>query len=52
MEEPMRLKTKKYDVANYLDSDEMIAAYLDAASRAATLHASPKPWATWRAYVV
>jgi probable addiction module antidote protein len=27
----MRLKTKKYDVANYLDSDEMIAAYLDAA---------------------
>ena len=25
------LKTKKYDVANYLDSDEMIAAYLDAA---------------------
>jgi probable addiction module antidote protein len=31
MEEPMRLRTKKYDVANYLDSDEMIAAYLDAA---------------------
>ncbi len=27
----MRLKTKKYDVANYLDSDEMIATYLDAA---------------------
>ena len=27
----MRLKTKKYDVANYLDSGEMIAAYLDAA---------------------
>ncbi|MGZ5866282.1 MAG: addiction module antidote protein [Xanthobacteraceae bacterium] len=27
----MKLKTKKYDVANYLDSDEMIAAYLDAA---------------------
>ena len=26
----MRLKTKKYDVANYLDSGEMIAAYLDA----------------------
>lgn len=25
------LKTKKYDVADYLDSDEMIAAYLDAA---------------------
>jgi probable addiction module antidote protein len=27
----MSLKTKKYDVANYLDSDEMIAVYLDAA---------------------
>lgn len=27
----MKLKTKKYDVANYLDSDEMIAVYLDAA---------------------
>jgi probable addiction module antidote protein len=27
----MKLKTKKYDVANYLDSDEMIAEYLDAA---------------------
>lgn len=27
----MRLKTKTYDVASYLDSDEMIAAYLDAA---------------------
>lgn len=27
----MKLKTKKYDVADYLDSDEMIAAYLDAA---------------------
>lgn len=27
----MKLKTKKYDVASYLDSDEMIAAYLDAA---------------------
>ena len=25
----MKLKTKKYDVADYLDSDEMIAAYLD-----------------------
>ncbi len=25
------LKTKKYDVANYLDSDEMIAVFLDAA---------------------
>jgi probable addiction module antidote protein len=27
----MRLRTKKYDVANYLDSDEMIAVYLDVA---------------------
>lgn len=27
----MRLKTKKFDVADYLDSEEMIAAYLDAA---------------------
>jgi probable addiction module antidote protein len=27
----MSLKTKKYDVANYLDSDEMITVYLDAA---------------------
>ena len=27
----MSLKTRKYDVANYLDSDEMIAVYLDAA---------------------
>lgn len=27
----MSLKTKKYDVANYLDSDELIAVYLDAA---------------------
>jgi len=27
----MELKTKKYDVANYLDSEEMIVAYLDAA---------------------
>ena len=27
----MSLKTKKYDVANYLDSDGMIAVYLDAA---------------------
>lgn len=27
----MKLKTKKYDVAAYLDSDEMIAVYLDAA---------------------
>lgn len=27
----MKLKTKKYDVANYLDSDEMIAIHLDAA---------------------
>jgi probable addiction module antidote protein len=27
----MKLKTKKYDVANYLDSDEIIATYLDAA---------------------
>jgi probable addiction module antidote protein len=27
----MKLKTKKYDVADYLDSDEMIAIYLDAA---------------------
>jgi probable addiction module antidote protein len=27
----MRLKTKKYDVTSYLDGDEMIAAYLDAA---------------------
>ncbi len=27
----MSLKTTKYDVANYLDSDEMIAVYLDAA---------------------
>lgn len=27
----MKLKTKKYDVADYLDSDEMVAIYLDAA---------------------
>jgi len=27
----MSLKTKKYNVANYLDSEEMIAVYLDAA---------------------
>jgi len=27
----MTSKTKKYDVANYLDSDEMIAVFLDAA---------------------
>jgi probable addiction module antidote protein len=27
----MSLKSKKYDVASYLDSDEMIAVYLDAA---------------------
>ena len=27
----MKLKTKKYDVADYLDSDDMIAVYLDAA---------------------
>jgi probable addiction module antidote protein len=27
----MKLKTKKYDVADYLDSDGMIAVYLDAA---------------------
>ncbi len=27
----MKLKTKKYDVADYLDSDAMIAVYLDAA---------------------
>ena len=27
----MKLKTKKYDVANYLDSDDMIAIHLDAA---------------------
>lgn len=27
----MKTKTKKYDVADYLDSDELIAAYLDAA---------------------
>src|SRR5271167_2694424 len=27
----MSLKTKKYDVANYLDSDEMISVHLDAA---------------------
>jgi probable addiction module antidote protein len=27
----MKLKTKKYDVANYLDSDEMVAIHLDAA---------------------
>jgi probable addiction module antidote protein len=27
----MKLKTKKYDVADYLDSGEMIAVYLDAA---------------------
>jgi len=27
----MKLKTKKYDVADYLDSDEMIGVYLDAA---------------------
>jgi probable addiction module antidote protein len=27
----MKLKTKKYDVADYLDSDEMIAVYLNAA---------------------
>lgn len=30
-EDHIKLKTKKYDVASYLDSDEMIAAYLDAA---------------------
>jgi DNA-binding phage protein len=28
----MELETKKYDVANYLDSEEMIATYLDAAT--------------------
>lgn len=27
----MKLKTRKYDVADYLDSDDMIAVYLDAA---------------------
>ncbi|MGE0007861.1 MAG: addiction module antidote protein [Parvibaculaceae bacterium] len=27
----MKLKARKYDVADYLDSDEMIAVYLDAA---------------------
>jgi probable addiction module antidote protein len=27
----MKLKTKTYDVADYLDSDDMIAVYLDAA---------------------
>ena len=27
----MKLKTKNYDVADYLDSDHMIAVYLDAA---------------------
>jgi probable addiction module antidote protein len=27
----MKLKTKKYDVATYLDSEEMVAVYLDAA---------------------
>ena len=27
----MTLKTKKYDVANYLDSAEMITVYLNAA---------------------
>jgi probable addiction module antidote protein len=31
----MRLKTKAYDVADYLDSDEMIAVYLDAAFESA-----------------
>ena len=27
----MKLKTKKYDVANYLDSEEMVSIFLDAA---------------------
>ncbi len=27
----MELRTKKYDVANYLDCEEMIAVYLDPA---------------------
>jgi probable addiction module antidote protein len=27
----MKLKTKNYDVANYLDSDEIVAIHLDAA---------------------
>lgn len=27
----MRLKTRKYDAANYLDSDDMIAVYLESA---------------------
>jgi probable addiction module antidote protein len=27
----MKLKTKKFDVANYLDGDEMIGVFLDAA---------------------
>jgi probable addiction module antidote protein len=31
MERCVKLKTRKYDVANYLDSNEMVTAYLDAA---------------------
>jgi len=33
----MKLKTKKYDVADYLDSDEMVAIHLDAAFESADL---------------
>jgi probable addiction module antidote protein len=33
----MKLKTKKYDVANYLDSDEMVAIHLDAAFESGNL---------------
>lgn len=40
----MELETKKYDVANYLDSEEMIATYLDAATESgdASRIAEPK----------
>jgi len=33
----MKLKTKKYDVASYLDSDEMVAIHLDAAFESGNL---------------
>jgi len=41
--------THPWDITRYLDSDEAIAAYLDAALKRMTLLCSPLLWATWLA---
>jgi DNA-binding phage protein len=44
----MAIETAKWDVTEFLDSEETIFAYIEAALRMAILPSSRRPWARLR----